>query len=268
MDISSSIISKLFNKWGDVEHCPYQLYRVAILRDIHMDTLAMQKGRYFETQCLGSTAFGNEDDLPRLRNGEKSTDHKRIDECVMLFEQQCRNHFVEVNKWNTQVVLKMKLNSDYNYVGHLDIFPVAMYDKTFHMAFIDLKLAEDSGNTWGDFCWGKPEYINTTQMVGYHTLIRHMDNDLNDLDGVPDAVLELAHTVRGYYWVFGYRKGGFLPLEVTYTPDKVAEFRESVRRTMSTLTKYEAEGWKPTPGKLCGKCPVLTCPARDTIQKI
>lgn len=271
MEISSSLVSRFFSKWGDKEHCPYQVYRTSILRDVDDDSLRRMEGRYFETQCLGATAFGEEHDLPRLKNGEKSTAHKRIDAQVMQFELQRRNYMVDVNKFNTQVVLKLRLNDDFIFVGHLDLFPTAILDpdtNTFSMAFIDLKLAQDSQNTWGDFCWGNPHNITPTQMVGYHVLIRNMENPLNDLEGYPDSVLAMKDNVRGYYWVFGYNKGGFNPIEVTYTPDKVAEFRENLRRTMNLVNLYEQKGWEPTPGGLCDKCPVMDCQARTIIKKI
>ena len=112
----------------------------------------------------------------------------------------------------------------------------------FSIAFIDLKLTMDITSTWGDFCWGRPDLLDVTQMICYHTLIRGMENEYNDFASYPPELLKMAGegSIKGYYWVFGYKEEGFLPLEVEYTPMRLAEFKENLRKTMSLITMYDA----------------------------
>ena len=231
----------------------------------------MQKGRYFETHCLGKGAYGSQDDLPRLKNGNKSADHKRIDDAIILFNQIKRQKMLYLNEYNVQVVLRMKLNDEFGLKGNLDIFPTTFLEEgSSIMALIDLKLTMDITSTWGDFCWGEPQYLDTTQLICYQTLIRGICNEYNDVENYPEDIIELAENglVRSFYWVFGYKKEGFLPLEVEYTSLRVAEFKENLRRTMSLVGMYEQQGWPKTPGKVCHKCPVSDCEMQGKTLKI
>lgn len=269
--ISQSLIKEFFTKWGDREHCPHRVYRTRILDDYGEDTLSMEKGKYFETQCIEGTAWGEVNDLPRKRNGDKTADHVRIDDAILLFRKIARDKMLSLNEYNTQVELKMKLNSEFGLHGHLDIFPTSfLEDGEFILAFIDLKLTMDITSEWGDYCWGKPQFLDTTQLICYHTLVRHLNNDLNDFQNYPDLVLESAEKglIRGFYWVFGYKKEGFLPLEVEYTEMKMSEFRENLRRTMSLINLYTQQNWPKTPGKVCHKCPVKDCEMQGKTLKL
>jgi hypothetical protein len=231
----------------------------------------MMKGRYFETQCLGGTASGSLDDLPRKKNGEKTADHIRIDEAVMRFRNVVNQKMASIHDFNTQVKIRMKLNSEFGLVGHLDIFPTVFEENgELIVALVELKLAETITNEWGDFCWGKPSHVDTLQLICYLTIIRHLESDLNDFQNYPPLALDLAKRglIRAFYWVFGYRDDGFFPMEVLYTPDKVADFRESLRKTMSLVSLYTQQGWTKSPGKVCHKCPVKDCEMQGRTLKI
>lgn len=50
--------------------------------------IKMDYGKYFEYKCIGGGATDEEvTDLPRLKNGNKSTDHNRIDQQVVKFKK-------------------------------------------------------------------------------------------------------------------------------------------------------------------------------------
>jgi hypothetical protein len=269
--INQSLIKEFFNKWGEKEHCPHRIYRTRILKEFDEDTESMMKGRYFETQCLGKTAYGQLDDLPRKKNGEKTADHKRIDDAIMLFRKVARDRMLSLNEYNVQVELRMQLNSEFGLKGNLDIFPTTFIeDNQLTVALIDLKLTMDITSEWGDFCWGKPQSLDTTQLICYSTLVRHLSNPYNDFQNYPDIILDYADRglVRAFYWVFGYRKEGFLPLEVVEDEMKMADFKESLRRTMSFINMYEKQNWPKMPGKVCHKCPVMDCEMRNKTLKL
>lgn len=275
--ISQSLIKKFYGKYADVEHCPHREYRTTILGDYENDdSKDKEKGRYFETIHLGAGAFGSQEDMTRLRNGNKSADQKRIDELGLLFRKKMAEHNLSIHEYNTQIHLRMPLKSarydqQYGFEGHIDIFPTPIFDNgELALTFADLKLAKSIYQEFGPYPWGNPFRVDTLQMVGYHTLIRNIDNDFNDVQNYPPELLDFAKRglIRGYYLIFGYGDYTFKLMEVEYDGDKILDFGERLRKTMSLIDMYTKQDWPKTPGKVCHKCPVKDCEMQGKTLKL
>ena len=91
--VSQSLI-KLFLYKGDVrDYCPSKIYHTRIIRDVEdMPTESMEKGNFFETLCLGSSAHDATNSLPLLLNGKKSADQQRIEEQALAFKSVCEKY--------------------------------------------------------------------------------------------------------------------------------------------------------------------------------
>lgn len=260
MTISSKLIRSFFTKWKDMEHCPRRVYHEVVLREKEPDPYK----DYFLKRCTGVDA-----DLPRKRNGEKTINHIRIDTRVMEFHRQCRLRMVGENVFNTNVSIRMPLRDGFMLEERVSIYPTFILEESPTIAFISIKLTSSTARRFGDDPWGEPQWLDLTEMMSIHTILRHIDRDATNTEGLPIQVVDnaLQGLTRGFWWVFGYLNDGFLPIEVPYTDLRSSEFKESLRRTMNLCSDYEASGWPTSPGAHCVGCNVR-CDARNEIIKL
>ena len=280
MVISSTIV-KAFLRGGTLKrYCPKYVKEVVIERNYDITSLAMLKGNFFETLCLGSGREGKiVDSLPLRKNGEKTIDQIRIEKQSENFKRLCSKYGIVLSAENTQVNLRKKLGDVY-LEGHPDICPVALKDPSLGLTLgiVDLKLAKNLRNTFGDFAWGDYHNMDTTQADIYLYLTEDLDLSLNS--HLNKEVFEIVsrRDLQMYFWVFSYWEGKLkdeqIPLQnmIIRTEKsllKRKELLESLRKVYKLIRHHDSEGWKAVPGDPCEHCPV-DCPVRvssDTIKK-
>jgi len=233
--------------------CPFRWKKQWVDKEIPFGSNEfMDRGKYFEQLVIGSGAIAGDDvtDLPRLKNGDKSADHQRIDlqaarAYKMLYDKDSPDYLGFTLK-----SVQLELRDD-NKKGTADIEAV---DRENHPWIIDLKLTSDITSDRSQYGWG---------------------NDWSQLD-----LIQMTHYEDLYYNMFGVRpKMGLLVLD--YSPQKRATFGEIVitesKREQKTLRFYSAEkafqlyeerGWIKIPSlKECGSCP-LNCEMRLEPSKL
>jgi hypothetical protein len=261
----------------------------------------MLKGAFFETLCIGRGAGGRiTDDLPRkhlvkareLENqkrilaglpeikGEKTMDQIRIEQQAARFKILSAKYQITVLENNTQVKIMVHWhkNPEIMLGCEFDIFPTAIItNEGLKMAIIDLKLTADVNATFGEYCWGAPEFLDLIQAYTYHYMARQVINHVNlnphltELLTKPAVDLIRNNQLEFYYWVFNYKKEVLDDklIKVTWDEQKEQEFHEAVRKTVSLIEYWEKLDWPARPNyKLCKECTVFECTQRQTIQQI
>jgi len=290
--VSQSDIKWFYHRMEERDHCPRKGYELKILRRYKEPTTeAQEKGCYFETLCLGSSAGGKATfDLPRKKltskqvteglkkgiplqdvKGDKTIDQIRIEEQALRFQQRIVELGVHVGPDNTQVPIIKHIFDNVYLIGELDIFPaVIKTPEGIRKAMIDLKLTGDIRSTFGEYGWGNFEYMDHIQAFCYHELITDIDLDLNPHLGEifgknPMLASDLAKGMyEFYYWVFGYKKAD--PdqeniFRVTYNATKRAELYQQIRAYVALTQMYveaEKKGILQTNSQYvhCKDCPV------------
>lgn len=286
VEISQSLIKDFFFKGEKRDYCPAKIKAGQITSE------SQNKGNYFETLCLGEGRDGEKtDDLPRKKLtakqilegrtiGEKTIDHKRIDEQHLVFEKYKTIYQINVQKEvNTQVRIYKEYSKNDGIVlrGDMDIFPttILLPERGLRLSIIDLKLTAKFGD-WGEYCWATPASMDHTQGFMYHYLGRDIDIDFNMAIN-PESKLQYLYTgsikkqleqneLLFFYWVFTYKESNPVNkfVEVPWNQANKAELMESIRKTIEEYNKCERNGWKevkPSPYN-CNNCALLNCSSR------
>ena len=298
--INQSIIRTFLRNGEEREYCYRRIYLTKVAKTISSpQSDPMLYGKYFESQCLGSSAMGEKiNDLPRKKltraveaenavrkdrgkrplRGEKYLHHIRIDEQIARFKVLLNHHKIMVNESNVQVPLFTIWDQDPDVLlkAELDIFPttIRLEDK-LNAAIIDLKLTADIHNEWGEYCYGKPEYLDLIQAKMYHYIVRNLISSLNPgIDTLlTDSVKSLIenNNILFLLWIFNYKKENLEDkfIIVKWDKQKEQELHESIRKTIAILNHGEAEGWPTNPQySICKSCPWKECPDKANIQTI
>lgn len=299
--INQSLIRKYLHNGEERVFCHRNIYLTSIKRSIRGEaTMPMLYGKYFESKALGQTAKGEKPvlDLPRkkltkaikaenavreaegkpLILGEKFKDHERVDDQVNRFKALVNAKRIIVTDANVQVPIKVRWEKDPDVMlqGELDIFPTTiLVADELKAAIIDLKLTANIHSTFGEYCYGSPEYLDLIQAKMYHYLVRRADINLNPhLDQlITSSVKKLIeqNNVLFMLWIFNY-KGDVLEdkfINVKWDGGKQAELHESIRKTIALIEDGEAQDWPTNPVySLCKNCPWKECPDRDQIQTV
>jgi len=280
----------------DERYCLRSVYLTRITRQLKMPVSnAMLAGKYFETKCLGKSSGYDVHDLPRkkltkkqlaenavrkkenrpLLLGDKYLDHIRIDDQVNRFNALCQKYQIVITDSNVQVKLRTiwENNPDVMLSAELDVFPTTiLIDGELEAAIIDLKLTADIHNGYGEYCYGKPEYLDLIQGKMYHYIVRNINTKLNpELNSLmTDSVKTLIAQNRILFllWIFNY-KGDVLEdkfIKVTWDKTKEHELHASISKTISIMEDGEKTGWPANPvDHLCKRCPWTECPDRIKI---
>lgn len=299
--ISQSLIRAYLHNGEEREFCHRNIYLSKIIKTIRSEsTMPMLYGKYFESKALGATAQGDEPvlDLPRkkltkaikaenavrkeqgkpLIKGAKFKDHERVDDQISRFESLVKAKRIIVTEANVQVPIKVRWEKDLDVMltGELDIFPTTiLIGDELKAAIIDLKLTANVHTTFGEYCYGSPQYLDLIQAKMYHYLVRNADLSLNPhLDKlITDSVKKLIDNNQMMFmlWIFNY-KGDVLEdkfINVQWDTNKQAELHESIRKTISLINEGEAKDWPTNPEySLCKNCPWKECPDKLKIQTI
>ena len=300
--LNQSLISRFLSKGEETQLiCPKRTYCIDIAKTHHYRTESMLKGAFFETLCIGRGAGGRiTDDLPRkhlvkareLENlkrkesglpeikGEKTMDQIRIEQQAMKFKILSAKYQITVLENNTQVKIMVPWhkNPEIMLGCEFDIFPTAIItNEGLKMAVIDLKLTADVNTTFGEYCWGAPEFLDLIQAYTYHYCARkvidnvHLNPHMVELLTKPAVDLIRKNGLEFYYWVFNYKKDVLEDklIKVVWDEQKEQEFHEAVRKTISLIEYWEQLEWPTRPNyKLCKECTVWECKDRQTIQQI
>ena len=269
--ISTTMIKTFFTKGLLKEYCPQYVYHKRIINSFESDspTPVQLNGLYFETKCFGKSAGNRKfDELPRINKGiKKSVDNLRIDEQILMFKQLTidRNFVVDKEMRNVQLFIKGKypntiyqdvtviLTAELDYLG-----PFKDNGVFYPTAVVDLKLTKDVDSEWGDFCWGKPEFMDHTQA----TFISYMTK------------------FPFFYWIFDYKPSGrsnrviqinhdvnhIDPVVANKAKFRLNQLHEDIRKTVVEIVTNFKTGWERRPViENCKKCN-LDCELKKTTQ--
>jgi len=297
--INQTLIREFLHNNEEKEYCYRSIYLTKITRQLKMPVSdAMLAGKYFETKCLGKSSRYDVHDLPRkkltkkqiaenavrklekrpLLLGDKYLNHIRIDDQISRFDALCQKHRIIITDSNVQIKLRTIWENDPDVMlsAELDVFPTTiLIDGELEAAIIDLKLTADIHNEYGDYCYGKPEYLDLIQAKMYHYIVRNINTKLNpEMNSIiTDSVKSLISQNRILFllWVFNY-KGTVLEdkfIKVSWDKNKEYELHESIRKTIGILEMGEKLDWPTNPVyNLCKRCPWTDCPDRIKIQTV
>lgn len=302
--INQSLIRMFLHNGNERDFCYRKIYLTRIEKSVkEVPSDAMLYGKYFETKCLGKSSGYDVHDLPRkkltkamiaenvirkkekqsLILGEKYLDHERVDQQIMRFKALVSKYKMIIADNNVQVPILAVWDQDPDVLlkAELDIFPTTILlpdddnvPKLF-AAIIDLKLTADIHNEHGEYCYGKPEYLDLIQAKMYHYVIRNMNLKLNphmsELIGKAMQSLIDKNAVEFLLWIFNYKKTELEDkfIRVRWDRMKEAELHESIRKTISRLNEGEANDWPTNPKyEICKYCPWKDCPDKIKIQTI
>lgn len=236
------------------ETCPLRWKKQWIDKEIQFPSNeAMIKGKYFEQLVIGAGAIEGDEvnDLPRLKNGDKSTDQLRIEAQA---ERAKRMLFTPEDEEYLGLIIKRvqyEMRSPSLRKGTWDI---EAEDKEGSIWLVDLKLTSDLTSDRTPYSWG---------------------HNWDKLD-----LIQLPHYQDLYFELFGVRPRMAL-LVMDYTAQKRAVFGEivisdsklsqkEVRFTTAeqVVALYNKHGWPTDPSiKECETCPLL-CKARINANKL
>lgn len=298
--INQSIIRKFLHNGEEREYCYQKIYLTNIIKTVkYPESLPMLLGKYFESQCLGSSARSEKvNDLPRKKltkamiaenavrkehkekplMGEKYLHHIRIDDQILRFKALLHKYKVMVNDTNVQVPILTVWDQDPDVLikAELDIFPTTIkLDDRLDAAIIDLKLTADIHNDYGEYCYGNPQYLDLIQAKMYHYVVRNINEKLNPkLDALLTASVKsliAEDNILFLLWIFNYKKEVLEDkfIKVKWDQQKEQELHESIRKTIAILDHGESLQWPTNPQyTLCKNCPVKDCPDKNIVQSI
>lgn len=275
--VSYSTIDKIFYKGNEIPHCPAKIYGRTIGLE-EPPTEPMMAGSLFETLLLGGGRDGKQTmQIKRKQVSQKAKNEAlkkglpepepemTIDE-VRIRQQVDRskifffNHKINIMEGiNTQVPV-YKIYNGIKIWGHLDLFPTPIiWNGEERLAVIDTKLTGNLSSSFGKYCWAQPDQIDITQAIVYYFLLEDIDYSINPY------LLKIFGKERQFqdliflYYVADYKvamdKLDCKFFEVTKTPARMQEIKETIRKTHATLEMYQEQGWPANPHyDLCKNC--------------
>ena len=228
------------------QNCPYKWRAMWIDRSFRrVPSERMLRGSYFEQQWLGAGATDEVVlDLPRLKNGDKSAVHNRIDAQV----EKCKKMFEETSDTFLGFSIKqvqLKMASE-DREGTADIWAI---DKDGGSWLIDVKLTEDLTSTYSKYSWGRPyDELDLIQLPHYQSLFNHT----------------YGHKPRMALFIVDYSPQMRIEFnEIVVSDDKMSEKEMRFESARNVLDVYLKDGFPKNPSKQeCKDCGVLDCSLR------
>jgi hypothetical protein len=267
--ISQSLLKAFFNKGITRNYCARKIHHRYFLKEkVEETTESMLKGIYFERLTLG----GDPIELPTKLNGDLKVDTIRINQQIESFFQLMKGHLMMLYPLvNTQIKLKKRYSFEIILEGIIDWFPTFFFtDDTMQLCVIDLKLTKDLNNTFGDFCWGKPETMDLIQAAFYCHLIQDIDWELNmHLSPATKALIQQYQrdisdgNFKFYFLVFDYKEPPEYRLIEIPNDENLRQFlQQSIERVMEEIAWCSSLGWQANPTtENCKRC-ILPCTER------
>jgi hypothetical protein len=253
LNISTTTI-KAFK--GD-DYCAAQLYATLIAKTHKsIPSLAMLKGSYFETLCLGEGAKGEKvTDIPRLKSGEMSVDQQRIIKQSEAFHDMVKERPIVIEQKQIEIIIPY--NDKYNLKGYLDF--IGMVEPN-ELAIADLKLTgsinrEHNYDGFGPWSWRFPQNYDFTQAYFYEYLVEE----------------QFDKKLPFYYLVYDYKpESESLIIRKKIERMHRLELMQSIVSTIDKIEYHTATGWKERPSyRNCQNCPLKeTCPVKDLKKPI
>ena len=260
MNISQSMIKSVISDHLEVNCCWRQFHNKYILKkESAKSSIAMDRGGYFESGCIGSTVTGEVvTELP-LARGKKSVVTERIDSQVDEFHRMCKILDIDPNE-GTQFKIKLSDNDGFTRVGTLDWFPVTIFGKK---CIVDLKLTENLDVTISPYGWGIDE--NCKLMVDEKTGVEYYVGTPYSIDSIQsDFYIKLVKRVYGddvefVYWVFEHGKKKRNRIFFAKQNQDLTEIRVSSVKSMIN-TRQQSGIWEEVPYTArCKRCKILDC---------
>ena len=252
--ITQTLIKYLKND----DYCPAQVKELFIDKTIRSEPSASQlKGLYFEQQFLGKSAKDNTKvDLPRLKNGNKSVEHERIDSQVGVFRNLILERPIVIEQ--IQVKLSVPYNDNYDLEGEIDF--VGFIDNKEEISLFDIKLtkslySEFYQGGYGPWSWEFPQNMDFTQAYMYNYLFEE----------------QFKVNAPFYYLVFDYKpESEYKIIHKRIERHHRMELMESIRKTIEKIEYHKSVGWKYNPDyKNCSNCPLKDkCPEKNLKKPI
>jgi hypothetical protein len=212
----------------------------------------MDKGKYFEQLILGSGAISGDEvnDLPRLKNGEKSAEHLRIDaqaeRCKRMLFDEKDPEYLGFSVIATQLEVKVG-----NRKGTYDIHA---WDQESWDWVIDLKLTSDLTSDRTQYGWGNDwASLDLVQITHYQDLF------LQKFGKRPRMGLLVMDYSTQKRAMFG---------EICISENKLREKENRFKMAENVIDLYKTNGWVKIPNvKECEACP-LKCDMRIDESKL
>ena len=276
--VSFSLTDKLFYKGNEIPHCPAKI-KAYLDGKQERPTEPMKAGNFFETLLLGGGRDGQQTlQLDRKQVSQKAKNdaikaglpepepEMRIDEIRIRHQVDKSkiiffNHKIQVvPDVNTQVLIYKKIGDDILIQGHIDLFPTPIvWNGEEKVAIIDTKLTGNLSSSFGKYCWGTPEFIDFTQALFYFELVDGIDYSINPhLVKMFGKEMQFDNVIFLYY-VADYKvsedKLQCTFFEVSKTPDRMVELKETIRKTAYALDMYRKQDYPANPVfELCKNC--------------
>ena len=286
--ISSSLVSEMFYKGNEIEHCARKIHGAYFLGIKTPPTESMEAGNLFESLLLGENRDGKQTTQIRRKvvsqkakndalkagkpvpEAEMRIDEVRIREQVerakILFYNSKVNVFPGIN---TQVPVYRVWNG-IKIQGHLDLFPTDIVWKGEDcQAIIDVKLtAARASIQVTPYCWLTPNEIDITQPLIYRILLMDIDFSINPYlrKLFQGKEVQMKDDLKFFYFVADYRPGKDKltgldnPLwsdffEVELTPSRIRDTYEVIRKTNVLMELYKENDYPENPEyERCKKC--------------
>ena len=238
------ISQSMIKAFAAEDYCPMKLKKTYIDKTHDLvPSESMERGVFFETLCLGSGARGKSlTDLPRLKNGNKSTAQQRIEIQAMEFPNVLNAHRISIKE--KQLYLEYEFEPGLWMCGEVD-FTASIWDDVegpLPDALVDLKLTANIYSQFGPYCWHFPHNMDHTQAYMYK---------------------ELYKLVRGqelpfYYLVFDYKpKPEYKIIKKMMGTLERYELQEAIRSTIEKINNHESRGYYTRPLESnCKNCPL------------
>lgn len=259
--VSQSLIKQFTDKKNVIDYCPWKIYTCYIIKSHKIvQSLPMMYGNFFESLCIGGTAYGNAiTDLPRKLNGEKTADQLKIEEQATNFKRLCAEYGITITDKNTQ--RRYRIPYEHEFKNECDVFITGVLDfehpiwvkEEFVECVIDLKLTKSLTNTFGPHAWGNAEYNDHIQFDIYNFISKK----------------------PCLYWVFDYSKE--LNQEMFMHEVDEEDFsimHQRIRQVIIELMFCKDNEWMQEPNyNSCKDCPhnprnAGNCKKADNIKKV
>jgi hypothetical protein len=203
----------------------------------------MERGLFFESLAIGG---GAKDqivlDLPRLRNGNKSTNQIRIEEQAENFSQQfnpTHKRFLGFTIVQTQLVL--------NANGKSGVIDFLAMDENSNPCIFDLKSTYNLKRGW----WADIDAVDFLQQYHYHDLYMQTFS-------VPKG-----KKLRNLLAIYDYSpQKNTLITELDVTKERIKAVNERFDAGVEVVKMYKEKGWTTDPSENeCKNCP-LKCKDR------
>ena len=244
------------------ESCPEKWFRHYVLKEgSYPSNEYMLRGNYVDYHVLGSNAYSTEvPELPLLKNGDRSANHKRLDLQVEWLRDALFNKESENWLGLTDIKLQGELKVSDLYVegqtvsGMFDIlgrWEKHPFDETFNgkMAVIDLKVSMDMYKTSDPYNYLHANIMNQIQAAHY----------VNMAEAIHKEEFDFFYLVADYS-----TKTRRALVHVSKELIEAAEAEDRFVAAFDTLQHYLSEGVIPAIGEHneCSTCMVTDCPAK------